>query len=358
MADRTEVVGDHPAKDQSSSTDAEDAYERVLRLQAQLRRGGTDAHIERELVHLRLAAAQHLAPTTGRDQWPPGLGDPFPNLRGVLPEIAPDRLEPAVVGGGVVHHGAVIVRGLLGTDDVARVRDGMDRTYQDRLASFQQSADPGEGDDGSTPDPTGPIGSDGWFAPFRPKQPTAGQKGKEHLIRLVDAPRLLADLIDTYRRVGLLPLVQQYLGEPPVFTANKSVLRYVRTPRMLPTDYHQDGRFMGDDVRAINIWVTLDDCGRHAPSLDVVPRREAVIHPTGNGANGFDWTLSADEVTGLAADTPVTRLELQAGDAVIFDQFLVHRSAHSRHFEGLRRAVEWWFYAPSRFPPQYQSLRA
>src|SRR5690606_14986679 len=104
------------------------------------------------------------------------------------------------------------------------------------------------------------------------------------LIRLVDSPRLLAEVLGTYRRLGILDTVAAYLGEAPVFTANKTVLRYLSVPdTILPSDFHQDGRFMGGDIRALNVWSTLTDCGTDAPTLDLVPRREPCIHPTGQG---------------------------------------------------------------------------
>lgn len=325
-----------------ADTTAEEAYARVCEL-TDLLEQGPDAEAEQQLPYLQLEAAGGLRDRPGRTPWPPVIDDPFPTVTGRLPEISPAELSVDTVGGGILHHGAVIVRGLLDAVDVERIRDGMDRTFEAR-SRVEATGDR----DAGVP----------WYVKFRPRAKTSGQKGKPHLVRLVDAPRVLADVLATYRRLGLLDTIERYLGEPPVFTANKSVLRYLELPKFVPTDYHQDGRFMDASVRAVNAWVTLTDCGADAPTLDLLPRREPAIHPTGRGQDGFDWTLSEADVEALAAGTPVVRLELQAGDAVLFDHFLVHRSAYSPTMTKMRQAIELWFFAPSAAPKEYQLLRA
>jgi len=319
-------------------------WDRVLELTGSLLAGGRDAEVEAELPHLRLAAAEMLRDTVGRAPWPPRYEDPFPDVRGALPEIGPEELTADVVVGGILHHGAILVRGMLGPDDVDRVGREMDLTFESRLAADEEPA-------GAEEEPP-------WWVPFRPVQKTVGQRGKPHLIRVVDAPRVLADALDTYRRLGLIDLIGDYFGEPPVFTANKSVLRYLEVPPAVFTDFHQDGRFMGTDVRALNVWVTLTDCGTDAPSLDLIPRREQDIAPTGNGTSGFDWTIAATEADEMAGDTPVVHLDLRAGDGLLFDHMLVHRSGVRAGMTGMRKAIEWWFFAPSHVPWKYQPLRA
>jgi hypothetical protein len=325
--------------------------ERLEALEAERRRHES-LRLDLELRQARFDAGAALSvgdtsPPPG--PWPPPLPDPCPQVRDRLPVIDSTDADVAAVGGGVVRHGAVVVEGLLGERDVARIRDGMERAYAARAAveaARTAGHDPAEEDQA-------------WYRPFRPTRSTAGQKGKPHLIRLVDSPRLLTDVLDTYRRLGVRDLVADYLEEPPVFTANKTVLRYLEVPdTILPSDFHQDGRFMGDDIRALNVWVTLTDCGEDAPTLDVLPRREPRIHPTGRGDNGFDWTLSARQVEEIADGTPITRLHLRAGDAVVFDERLVHRSAFARDMSSMRLAIESWFYAPSTVPEAYQPLAA
>lgn len=322
----------------------EEAAALVARLEARLDGDATDVDAELELPYARFRAAAALRGTTGRSPWPPEVADPFPDVRGRVPEVAPTALTSEVLAGGILHHGAVLVPGLLGPEELERIRTGTERAFAAR-----DDVDP-------TGDPHG-TGTP-WFTPFRPGQNTAGQRGRPHLVRMVDAPRVLQDVLITYRRRGVLDAIAGYLGEPTVVTANKSVLRRLTTPEILPTDFHQDGRFMGDEARSVNVWVTLSDCTGDAPTLDLVPRREAAIHPTGQGDSGFDWTLSAAEVAALAGDDGIVRLELSAGDAMLFDHRLVHRTGYDRSMTQARLALELWCFAPSHVPWQYQPLLA
>jgi hypothetical protein len=328
----------------TSSPVIADPYEQVLRLTEALENDGPDEAVELSLPALRHQAAQQLRDIEdGRATWPPELADPFPDVIGRLPEIAPTEVDADLIGGAVLHHGAVVIRGLLDDQWLERFREDLGHTFQARA----------EAETPLTPKPP-------WYVPFRAGGNTVGQKGKTHLVRLVDAPRVLVDVLAAYRALGLLDAMATYFGEPPVITSNKSVLRNLELPDPIPTDFHQDGRFMGAEVRSLNVWVTLDDCGPggDAPALDLVPRREPVILPTGNGDSGFDWTLSAGEVAVAAGSTPPVRLDLRAGDGLVFDHFLVHRTGYEPEMTKPRRAIECWFFAPSSVPWQYQPLRA
>lgn len=320
-----------------------DPYDEVGRRTDQLLSDGPDEELEQSLPTLRYEAARRLAGQPGRDHWPPDLADPFPQVRGQFPEIGPDEVTTPTLAGGMLHHGGVIIRGLVGEPELDRLRAGMESTFAAREEAGGDSA-------GRAP----------WFVPFRSGGNTVGQRGKVHLVRLVDSPRYLVEVLDLYGRLGLLDVIESYFGEPPVFTSNKTVLRRLELPKFVPSDFHQDGQFMGSDVRSANVWLTLDDCGpdASAPALDVVPRREPAILPTGNAPSGFDWTLSAEEVEAAAGGTPPVRLDMKAGDALFFDLFLIHRTGFSAGMTDIRRAIEFWFFAPSSMPAKYQALRA
>ena len=60
-------------------------------------------------------------------------------------------------------------------------------------------------------------------------------------------------------------------GERPALSANKCTLR--RVPVDTNTNWHQDGAFLGADVRTVNLWLALSDCGDDSPGLEIVPRR-------------------------------------------------------------------------------------
>jgi ectoine hydroxylase-related dioxygenase (phytanoyl-CoA dioxygenase family) len=164
-----------------------------------------------------------------------------------------------------------------------------------------------------------------------------------------DSPRLLFRLFETYEEVGLRQVIAGYLGERPVLSANKCTLR--RVPLTASTDWHQDGAFLGRGIRVLNVWIALTDCGVDAPGLDLLPRRFDRIVETGTGGAYFDWAVGPAVVERLAVDGPVVRPEFRAGDAVLFDEMYLHRTAIDATMTRPRYAIESWFFAPTSYPP-------
>jgi hypothetical protein len=155
-------------------------------------------------------------------------------------------------------------------------------------------------------------------------------------------------VFELVRDVGVESLMTEFLGERPYLSANKATLRRVPPEDMLP-GWHQDGAFLGDNIGSFNFWVALSACGRDAPGLEVVPKRfDRVLSTTDGGI--FDWSLSNDAVLAAAGDTPVLRPDFEAGDALLFDHRLVHRTANSAAMARPRYSIESWFFAPSAFP--------
>src|SRR4030081_1212417 len=89
--------------------------------------------------------------------------------------------------------------------------------------------------------------------------------------------------------------------------------------------WHQDGAFMGVDIRSLNVWLALSHCGDDAPGLDVVARRLTGLVPVGDGAVA-DWAASPDAAEGVAAGALVRPI-FDPGDALIFDHLNLHRTA-------------------------------
>jgi ectoine hydroxylase-related dioxygenase (phytanoyl-CoA dioxygenase family) len=163
-----------------------------------------------------------------------------------------------------------------------------------------------------------------------------------------DSPRLLSRLFETYEEVGLRRIVADYLGERPVLSANKCTLR--RVPLTANTDWHQDGAFLGRGIRALNIWIALSHCGVDSPGMDLLPRRLDHIVETGTGGAIFDWAVGRAVVAQLAVDAPVVRPEFEPGDALLFDDMFLHRTAIEPTMTRPRYAVESWFFAPTSYP--------
>ena len=203
---------------------------------------------------------------------------------------------------------------LLDREQVARFVAGIDRSDRGR----------GEGPDGPTATTTS------WYVclPLPPEE--ARSLGRHWVsasggIPAADSPKLLNEIFDTYEAIGLRDVVTGYLGERPVLSANKCTLR--RVPLTSSTDWHQDGAFLGRGIRALNVWVALTDCGVDAPGMDLVPRRFDRLAETGTGGAIFDWAVGPAVVEQLATEWPIVRPEFRAGDALLFDDLFLHRTA-------------------------------
>ena len=148
---------------------------------------------------------------------------------------------------------------------------------------------------------------------------------------------LMFDILDTFERVGVQKLITDYLGQRPALSMNKSVLRRV-SPKTSGADWHQDGAFLGEGIRSLNVWLTLSHCGDVAPGMDVVPLRLEQIVETGTDGANFDWSVSPAVVEAVAG----------------------RRRSRSAHFRGRRcPALRPHVPAPHRIRPrdELRSLR-
>ena len=122
------------------------------------------------------------------------------------------------------------------------------------------------------------------------------------------------------------------------------------------TGWHQDGAFLGKDVRSVNFWLALSPCGRDAPGIDLVPRRIPYIVETGTHGAEMDWIVGPGMVDLLAQDAPVASPEFAAGDALLFDHLFLHRTSLPPNRTLDRWAIEAWMFAPSHYPMSFEPL--
>jgi len=288
------------------------------------------ADIEQRLVSLRHAVGARPRPVapTPPDRVTSSTEHPSP-----LTPISPADLDVERLRAGLAEHGCVWVRGLIPPDRAAALAGGIDAA----LAAFDAD------------DP-----SDGWYAHFTPNGDEYRVGGRRNWVRrsgavwTADSPRMLHELTELVDETGVLDLVTSYLGEVPALSANKCTLR--RVPTDTNTGWHQDGAFLGEDVRTLNLWLALGPCGVDAPGLDVVPRRLDRVVETGGDGTYFDWDVSPDTVERVADGVAVVRPEFEAGDALLFDHLFLHRTAVAPGMSLERHAMETWFFAPSAYP--------
>jgi Phytanoyl-CoA dioxygenase (PhyH) len=90
---------------------------------------------------------------------------------------------------------------------------------------------------------------------------------------------------------------------------------------------------------AINVWMPLDTVGTDLPSLDFVPRSHLVMRkvPLMTGKDKYRDDSFVDTI-----GAPVTP-QLAVGDALIFDQFVLHRTQQAGSADTVRTACEFRF---------------
>ena len=304
-----------------------------------------DAATEKRILALRHDAARTPPSAKPVDRWPPEFADPYPEVSGRPPECSARELTTPLVGGAVHHHGCLLVRGLLTAESAAELVATVDAALAARDAATSRK----------------PRADETRYYAHDPAYDATGTQAFverawcEQLggLLVADSPRGLFQLLASLRAAGVPRLIEEYFNEPPEIAVEKCVFRRVEGSRA--PAWHQDGSFLGEGVRALNVWIALTRCGGQTdcPGLEIVPRR--VNHLV---ARGGDNAISEIEVSpelaraGLGA-APVAPL-FEAGDALIFDELFLHQTMPGG--TRTRYAAEVWVFAPSHLPPRYVTL--
>lgn len=297
-----------------------------------------------ELRDERVKAGADESLQEGPSEWPVAYADPFPHVRDSLIEVPRAELDVGVLGGSVQHHGALIVRGLLGSDDVDIC-----------VASLLAARDAQERHFGGT------EADRGWFDPVQTNSKLDAALRKNNadmgVVWLADSPRATQVYLDALDRAQILQLLAEYFGEPALFSLQKSTMRVVEPEERLTT-WHQDGAFMGADIRTMNLWVALSDCGGAIPAsgMEMIPKRIDEILDTTDGI--VPYAIPFDTVADITAVTGETNPEFRAGDAIFFDDRFVHRTSLGPGLSQTRLAVESWFFGATSVAKDYTCLLA
>jgi hypothetical protein len=334
--------------------DADDAlqagdYLSAIRILTEANRLLPSRNVERSLINLRIDAFEHSRP--GACSWSSDFDSRFDSAAQGLPEISLAELSAGNLRAGILGSGGLIVRGLMGEDQVVETRENIERSLRVRkdFAEGVAAAD-----------------ENAWYS--RPSSVAGGPVQFSSLgsnkytetgsVWAVDSPPSAYRLIEFYQQIGLPRILEEYFGEPACLSVKKWVLRCVAPNNGGEAGWHQDGQFMGDDIRTVNLWIALSDCGggASAPGIDIVPGNQREIHETGTQGAAFDWTVGQGIVDSLAKRDPIQRPRFSPGDAIFFDHYNLHRTAFGTEDRNNRYAVESWFFAGSKAPVKQQPL--
>jgi hypothetical protein len=300
----------------------------ALRLLERAQRAHPHVEIAAGIVDLRFEAFRQTQWDTQRPDWS-AVPDLFPGA--AIPEVTRERLSGAALRSAITHHGSLIVRGFASEGDAHRLTDDIERAFA--------AATPA---DGPAPE------NEGWFRPY-PYDTTSNRSSKvlSGCVLAVDSPPAMFDVVEVFERGGVGRLAHDFFDEPPAALAKKWSLRRVLRDSNTG-DWHQDGAFMGEGIRSLNVWLTFSHCGDTAPGIDVVSRRVDHVLETGTEGAYFQWSIGGP-VAEAAAEGSIVRPVFEAGDALLFDHLCVHRTAVDAGMAHDRYAIEAWFLAPSTY---------
>lgn len=313
-------------------------YSTAISILSESNREKPESDKERLLASLRAEGFEAMASNAVSDSWPPSYDDPFENNPGI-PEIEGGELDGNNLAAGILSHGSLIVRNLLSNFQTASLTRDIDR-----MTSAQEAFHKGASLEETAP----------WFAP--PEAIKGILHSNRKFTRITggacaaDSPRVMFRLFELYHQLGLRQLLAEYFGESPCIAGTKWVLRKM-APLPEEVDWHQDGAFMGKNVRSLNVWIALSHCGGQHDNagLELIPGRLNRIVPTGTDGAKLQWTVSPAYVDREFASTPPVCPAFSPGDAILFDHFNLHRTSYSPTMKHHRYAIESWFFAPSKY---------
>jgi len=304
-------------------------YREAIELLTAANRSHRRRDIDRMLLSLRSDAALAVEWKSDATQWPGPVADQF-NGTGI-PEIRGSELSALAIRSGIENHGSLIVRQLLGSNQTDRLRNNIDRVLQ----SFD-----------AVNSGTVPAELEGWYEPFERDTITErAKKRSKGAVLTVESPPMLFDLLETFEDCGLSAIIWEYFGEQPMLLSRKGTLRRVHFDGHTG-GWHQDGGFLGEDIRSLNVWIALTDCGVDAPGMDIVAKRLPGIVQT--GSKFATWATNPEAAKEVSADCTV-RPVFAAGDAILFDHLCLHRTARKPGMTKIRYAIETWIMAPSTY---------
>lgn len=138
-----------------------------------------------------------------------------PNL--VALEIEAADLTPGLLRAAVLDGGCLLVRGLMDEEQALEMADGIEQAFSTRLGLRENGASDEAGlYDELVPEPPYEVTVREWV-----------EEGGGVLA--ADSPKLFVDMLDAFDRAGLKRVIEGYLGEAPVISANNA--RFARQPR-------------------------------------------------------------------------------------------------------------------------------
>ncbi|HET6832087.1 MAG TPA: hypothetical protein VFH44_12145 [Solirubrobacterales bacterium] len=328
-----------PAIERARELVARGSHFEAIDLLNEANRRSRSTATEVEIRRIRNLAGMALLedPPTDPGYPEPAAEVPAPDPDSRLPEITPAELTPELLRGAMLQSGALLIRGLMDPAKAERLAAGIDHSFEIRKQVQGGATD-----------------ADGYYDELDPEAPfIIGERSwieEGGGVLAVDSPRLMFDMLEAFEEAGLRSVIADYLGEKPAISGQKCTLRKA-TPDVAGA-WHQDGAFLGE-VRALNVWLALSRCGDVAPGMDVVPRRLDDFVATGTEGTYLDFQVSQATAEEAAGEIGIVRPIFNPGDALLFDDLMLHQTGSDPSMPNPRYAIESWFFGPSAYPENY-----
>lgn len=303
-----------------------------------------DLASDKSRLEARLEAYRDREPAnTGPLIIPPGAPVAIPDDP-IVPEVQAEAFTANILRDAIAEHGALIVRNLFPAEQLScmtttidRVLDACDSPRHVRANLANHYFNPPDNIVSIMPDKAAELSALRVFSAIA------------NSVLCVESPSIAEMLLEFYERHGIRDIATQYLGEEPVLSVKKWVLRRSELP-MEEAGWHQDGAFMGTHINTLNLWIPLTECGgaSGAPGMDLIPQRLTQIQ-SAEGAT-FDWSVSDDQANKTSDKGGPVSPVFQVGDAFFFDHFYLHRTQYRPDFTRLRYAIETWFFGCNSYP--------
>lgn len=303
-----------------------------------------DPALERDIIDQMLQSIEK-QPTAPIAKTVPEVSNPSGTLSKAsgIPEVTAEQFCTQVLNDAIAQSGHLIVRGMFANEDTQALRRCIDESMLARFNSTKR--EPGESDPWHHQSPYFPGKHDSYDQNIHKKE--YAMTGS---LKVADSPRGACKVLEIYRKYKLREVLDEYFGEPTVIATRKWVFRLIQAMEQktesIGGGWHQDGQFMGSDVRAINLWLPLNTCGAgsDSPGLALLPKRLDEIQEFGTRGAQLQWVVGPELVQELAEDAPIIYPHFEAGDALFFDHLSLHRSGHAPGQSQNRYALESWFY--------------
>jgi ectoine hydroxylase-related dioxygenase (phytanoyl-CoA dioxygenase family) len=152
-------------------------------------------------------------------------------------------------------------------------------------------------------------------------------------------------------------LAAWFQHRPIYVDRGKSAVRRSHAPSPVECVWHQDATFFEPGTETLNVWCALEACGVDAPGLECVARRVLEHLPR----RGAAPTWSVDPALVSARFQPEIAVPaFAAGDVLLFDQWLIHRTHSTQSMRQSRDSFEAWLFPHSHAieatPQEYARL--